>query len=1041
MLWPSWALGTNYYCKPSGSDAATGLSYANAFQTVSKLSDSCNAAGDTGFIAPGEYDAASGRSASWSDYGKGITFPVRFDGSAGNPIVFRSMHDSTRPTICGNRGTWNRYAIAIHSLDWVVFDSLIVKQAFRGIQMDACNHVVIQNTVVCSTFINGSGLTPDDNNAGVMMNYLEFGDSCTVRACTLFTNYGWKSGAINRQLNHEGIQNYRTSTYSRMTNNYIYDEEAGIRLKSGLTTGIEIDSNWITDCSNGIYGYGFDHANVHHNILWDVGQGIKPLIRGNANDSPIVALKIWNNTVYHSTSGGIIGFGDSEDSPDQGQYRSCSLFNNIVVNDNGSSRELATLVPVRNTGTYSVIDSQLFFDYNLALDPGDSTTYRWNVSGTNLNYTLSQFIANTRFGDNSIKQYPGFVDTTVAGGYNLNIDTASLAADGGRGGDYPTYMGALDPLVNNPPDIDPTDPPDLDTIAPSQINLQMGIYDENGSEVTVTIIGEKTDATPEDTLADSVLIADTSWSWTWTGLEEDADYYWFAIGCDQGGACDTTPIRKFTRDSIQPPDTNLFYVSKAGDDANPGTEAAPFLTIRRAIDSARAGDTVFIGPGEYEEAYGDVYPVHDFAWDAGPMYMRYGGDTISGRLVFRSYHGEERPVIIGHRGYADRYVAALYPGLGYVTLDSLIFKWGVRGVYMTGTDNLVQNCEICSCYIGRGPYTVSTDVYIDNCAGIFFNYTNYGSGVARNNDIYAIAARTNEPGTPVTPGDITETINNNGILIYFTTGGCRFTGNRISNTFSGIRSKTGFSSNVRADSNWIHDVGVGITGYGWDTGLVEFNVIYNTQGEGILMVLRGAVPGFEATSDNTAFIFNLVIRNNTIYNNGSGGILLHWDPWPVASHPEYSSNSEYINCEVYNNIVVAANGSAREAGILEKENTGACSTSTPGVCGLYWDYNSWYDPTDSVAIRWYDPTVENWTVTEFRNNTTHGNNDYSTDPQLVDAPNGDFRLLLGSDAEDTGRGGGTATYRGAIEPESTIPPLVTSIRGLDASGTQLGVSP
>jgi len=43
------------------------------------------------------------------------------------------------------------------------------------------------------------------------------------------------------------------------------------------------------------------------------------------------------------------------------------------------------------------------------------------------------------------------------------------------------------------------------------------------------------------------------------------------------------------------------YVSKTGDDTNPGTEAQPFKTIAKASQVAQAGDIIIIGGGTYEE--------------------------------------------------------------------------------------------------------------------------------------------------------------------------------------------------------------------------------------------------------------------------------------------------------------------------------------------------------------------------------------------------------------------------------------------------------
>ena len=44
-----------------------------------------------------------------------------------------------------------------------------------------------------------------------------------------------------------------------------------------------------------------------------------------------------------------------------------------------------------------------------------------------------------------------------------------------------------------------------------------------------------------------------------------------------------------------------FYVSKTGDDSNPGTQTAPWRTIQHAADTVRAGSTVNVRGGIYEE--------------------------------------------------------------------------------------------------------------------------------------------------------------------------------------------------------------------------------------------------------------------------------------------------------------------------------------------------------------------------------------------------------------------------------------------------------
>src|SRR5579864_2826392 len=44
-----------------------------------------------------------------------------------------------------------------------------------------------------------------------------------------------------------------------------------------------------------------------------------------------------------------------------------------------------------------------------------------------------------------------------------------------------------------------------------------------------------------------------------------------------------------------------FYVSTTGNDSNPGTQTAPWRTVQHAADTVRAGSTVNVRGGVYEE--------------------------------------------------------------------------------------------------------------------------------------------------------------------------------------------------------------------------------------------------------------------------------------------------------------------------------------------------------------------------------------------------------------------------------------------------------
>jgi hypothetical protein len=67
-----------------------------------------------------------------------------------------------------------------------------------------------------------------------------------------------------------------------------------------------------------------------------------------------------------------------------------------------------------------------------------------------------------------------------------------------------------------------------------------------------------------------------------------------------------------------------FYVSTNGDDSNPGTQTAPWRTVQHAADVARAGSTVNVRSGIYEEL----------------VTIKESGNATDGYITFRSYPGE-----------------------------------------------------------------------------------------------------------------------------------------------------------------------------------------------------------------------------------------------------------------------------------------------------------------------------------------------------------------------------------------------------------------
>ena len=67
-----------------------------------------------------------------------------------------------------------------------------------------------------------------------------------------------------------------------------------------------------------------------------------------------------------------------------------------------------------------------------------------------------------------------------------------------------------------------------------------------------------------------------------------------------------------------------FYVAATGNDSNPGTQTAPWRTVQHAADTVRAGSTVYVRAGVYEEL----------------VSINASGNASDGFITFRSYPGE-----------------------------------------------------------------------------------------------------------------------------------------------------------------------------------------------------------------------------------------------------------------------------------------------------------------------------------------------------------------------------------------------------------------
>jgi hypothetical protein len=96
-----------------------------------------------------------------------------------------------------------------------------------------------------------------------------------------------------------------------------------------------------------------------------------------------------------------------------------------------------------------------------------------------------------------------------------------------------------------------------------------------------------------------------------------------------------------------------FYVATTGKDSNPGTQTAPWRTIQHASDVARAGSTVNVQGGVYEEL----------------VSINNSGNASDGFITLRSFPGETAVLDAGHFTPAGRGAILTIHNKSYVRIE------------------------------------------------------------------------------------------------------------------------------------------------------------------------------------------------------------------------------------------------------------------------------------------------------------------------------------------------------------------------------------
>jgi hypothetical protein len=448
-----------------------------------------------------------------------------------------------------------------------------------------------------------------------------------------------------------------------------------------------------------------------------------------------------------------------------------------------------------------------------------------------------------------------------------------------------------------------------------------------------------------------------------------------------------------------------FYVSTTGDDSNSGTEAAPWRTIQHAVDKARAGATVNIRAGIYEEL----------------VNINASGNSSDGFIIFRSYPGETAILDATHFTPTARTGVLTIHNQSYVKIQSLEIR------NLRTAEHRLTPLGIS--VIGAGSHIELLKNNVHHIENTFPGRDSPGSG----GNGFGIAVYGTDAKTPITD-----------LII---------DGNEVHHLKTGSSESlvvNGNVTNFRITHNTVHDnnnIGIDVIGFEHTApdpavdqardGVVSENLVYNITSRGnpaygndqssdgiyvdggtrVLIerdVIHDVDFGIELASEHknraTSYI---TARNNLIYHNHTAGVSIggydpergHTDHCTVVNNTLYDNDTSNTGSgefqmqwnmadDIFENNVVYASSRC----LIAVNKTKSDKDHPPATI----DHNLYYCDADAKASKWIQADD---TVTGFDKYVqSTGNDAHSTfsNPRFADPANNDFHLRPDSPAIGSG---------------------------------------
>src|SRR5580693_6649463 len=452
-----------------------------------------------------------------------------------------------------------------------------------------------------------------------------------------------------------------------------------------------------------------------------------------------------------------------------------------------------------------------------------------------------------------------------------------------------------------------------------------------------------------------------------------------------------------------------FYVSTTGDDSNPGTQTAPWRTVQHAADTVRAGTTVNVRGGVYEEL----------------VAIKTSGNATDGYVTFRSYPGETAILDATHFTPNSRSAILTIHDKSYVRIEG----FEIRNFHTAEHRQTPLGISV----MGAGSHIELLKNNVHHIEQIFNGRDGPGHGA----NGFGIAVYGTDAKTP-----ISELVIDGNEVHHLQTGS------------SESLVVNGNVTNFRITHNVVHDnnnIGIDVIGFERTApdpavdqardGIVSGNLVYNITSRGnpayrddessdgiyvdggtrILIeqnVIHNVDFGIELASEHQNRATSYVTaRNNRIYHCHTAGV-------SIGGYAPERGRTEH--CTVVNNTLYDNDTSGTGSGEFQMEwnmadnifannivyagsrclisvNKSSVPANTHPVDV---DYNLYYCASGSTASAWkeYPATVKGFE----KYVQTTGNDRHSrfSDPRFVDPARNDFHLRSDSPAIAAGTNAG-----------------------------------